>query len=278
MDLTTIGIFLGFICLIVTVASAIKTFQQRGIGAKILMGVITIGIGILLFVMWHRPSDNFLSIAIELVFTFSIGFYVALLAWIALCHLGIAGDGGFASEDARTISSYDKERSRNKLPEMNIEVGNLLELGILNDKKAKEANGVPIIWRVLDIQDNKALLIAEQYISLRTYDDNLIGETSASPWIGDNNLRPWLNNDFLKKSFSEEERLRMALSDTNDYVFCLSIDEAERYFSSNADRRIDHIYEYYQSQMDDLVDKRNALKNEDNPIDKAGSMIKKMGS
>ena len=101
-------------------------------------------------------------------------------------------------------------------------------------------------WRVLDVQGNKALIITEHIIEQRPYNvDNkdVTWETCT--------LREYLNGEFLQK-FSAEDQARIAETrinnpnnqqygtnggnDTNDKIFLLSIEEANRYFSSDSER------------------------------------------
>ena len=120
----------------------------------------------------------------------------------------------------------------------------------------------PIEWRVLDIQEQKVLVISNDILALRQYHDAF----SLPPWV-DSSLRSWLNNDFYQTAFSEEERLAINLTlvetpdfdtefetlytdgsvektpvtikgsiDTEDWIFCLSVEEATKYFNSSAER------------------------------------------
>ena len=134
-------------------------------------------------------------------------------------------------------------------------VGEIVEFG--------NWRGEPIAWRVLDIEDDRALLISEDVLELRQYDglERYYGErlsdadidwNSVSITWADSEIRAWLNDDFLSEAFSAGERRAIRLSeisnpdnpkygtlggrDTEDRVFLLSIDEAERYFASSSDR------------------------------------------
>jgi len=101
-------------------------------------------------------------------------------------------------------------------------------------------------WRVLDVQDGKALLLSEDIIELRPYNDEWIDVTWETC-----TLREYLNGKFLKK-FHAEDRARIALTPnynpdtkgtffgerfetpggkpTEDYVFLLSAPEVLKYF------------------------------------------------
>ena len=101
-------------------------------------------------------------------------------------------------------------------------------------------------WRVLAREGTKLLLITNDCVDKRRYN-----ESSVSITWENCTLRKWLNTDFLN-AFSTAEKSRIATTkvvnknnpkyntaggnDTNDKVFLLSIDEAQKYFSSNNDR------------------------------------------
>ena len=106
----------------------------------------------------------------------------------------------------------------------------------------------PIEWLVLDVKGNEALLISRYGLDCKRYHPGWENTT----WE-DCDLRKWLNSDFLKSAFSNEESERILVSElkndnnpkwgirggnvTEDRIFCLSIAEAEQYFSSDEDRQ-----------------------------------------
>jgi tetratricopeptide (TPR) repeat protein len=95
-------------------------------------------------------------------------------------------------------------------------------------------------WRVLDIVDGKALLMKNVSLSSDTYNNT----TEDVTWE-QSDLRGKLNTDFLETAFSETERKNIILTtvknednevyhseggnDTQDYIFLLSISEANKY-------------------------------------------------
>ena len=107
--------------------------------------------------------------------------------------------------------------------------------------------GQEIEWRVLELLDGLALLIAKQGIDCKPYH-----YTRTSATWADSLLRLWLNAEFLQGAFDDAERAkiiqtRVANPDdpkgggtegtaTVDKLFCLSTGEALRYFGSDADR------------------------------------------
>jgi serine/threonine protein kinase len=107
-----------------------------------------------------------------------------------------------------------------------------------------------IEWLVLDVKGNEALLISRYGLDCKQYHKYAYDDIT---WE-DCDLRKWLNSDFLKSAFSNEESERILVSelrnddnpeyygttggnDTKDRIFCLSIAEAEQYFSSYEDRQ-----------------------------------------
>jgi hypothetical protein len=129
-------------------------------------------------------------------------------------------------------------------------VGERVEFGTWRDK--------PITWKVLAIEDDRALVISEDILTVRQYDD--LGASSsddidwdiASTTWAESDIRAWLNSEFLNTAFAREEQKVIVLTpitnsdnpkygteggpDTEDKVFLLSIDEANRYFSNDSDR------------------------------------------
>lgn len=95
-------------------------------------------------------------------------------------------------------------------------------------------------WVILDVDDNKALLMKYSAVSERPFSS----ETANTTWEN-STLREWLNSDFYNNSFSETERSNIQLTevknndnmiyntpggkDTLDYIFILSIQEARDY-------------------------------------------------
>jgi ABC-type amino acid transport substrate-binding protein/serine/threonine protein kinase len=107
-------------------------------------------------------------------------------------------------------------------------------------------NGKPIAWRVLAVEDGRALVISEHILENKPYNKQSGGITWETC-----SLRQYLNGEFLEKTFSADERScidavtnqnpdnRVHGTDggnpTEDRVFLLSIDEAKKYFISNGD-------------------------------------------
>ena len=127
-------------------------------------------------------------------------------------------------------------------------VGDPVYYGFFQQNADAPYSKQPIRWKVLDIQDGKALLISEQILDGRPYDKPY----ATNKWESCT-LRQWLNNDFLDEAFTSYEQDSIVAanvtadanpqvgsdqgSDTKDKVFLLSINEAEKYFASDYDRQ-----------------------------------------
>jgi serine/threonine protein kinase len=107
--------------------------------------------------------------------------------------------------------------------------------------------GKPIVWQVLDIAGDTALVISKDVLAVRQYHEEMTDITWA-----DSSLRHWLNKDFLQSAFSPDEQdviLTTSVDNpgnaewgtyggvtTQDKLFSLSIEEAYAYFPSDGDR------------------------------------------
>ena len=93
--------------------------------------------------------------------------------------------------------------------------------------------GETITWRVLDDTDDILTLITEKAVDGKPYNETreVVSWSTCS-------LRRWLNDNWIDKAFNSEERALITLegSPVSDKVYLLSVDEAEKYFSSNSDR------------------------------------------
>jgi len=106
-------------------------------------------------------------------------------------------------------------------------------------------------WRVLDVEDNRVLVITRNIIDLVDFNERRRGWEGVRSWEV-SNLRHWLNNEFLSglpEGMADHVLLTQVTNepypeyqvngdpDTEDKVFLLSIGEVEKYFSSEEDRR-----------------------------------------
>jgi len=106
-----------------------------------------------------------------------------------------------------------------------------------------EGEVLPIEWYVLAHEDGRRLLLAKDVIDRQAYNVAFTGVTWETC-----DLRFWLNGAFAHAAFSAEERALIAPADlanndnaqygirggnpTRDHVFCLSLDEVDRYLGA----------------------------------------------
>ena len=130
-------------------------------------------------------------------------------------------------------------------PRLNVQVGGQVQFG----QYPQGANGEmqPLMWRVLAVENGRALLITDKLIDCVMYNEKLVDVTWETC-----TLRKWMNNDFISKAFSSSQQAQIATvsnqnpnnpkygtkggNATQDRIFALSIDEANKYFSSYSDR------------------------------------------
>ena len=130
---------------------------------------------------------------------------------------------------------------------MKVKVGDVIQFGRYPQSDPYGNTPEPVEWRVLAVEDGKALLLSEKCLDNIRYHEALVPSTWASC-----TLRKWYGETFLKEAFTPEEQaqiLETVLSnpenkqfgvagceDTTDKIFALSIDELERYLPNKKDR------------------------------------------
>lgn len=130
---------------------------------------------------------------------------------------------------------------------LDIEIGSIVSFGSYEQDGNLENGTEPIEWIVLDKQDDKVLLLSEKILDRRNY----FGANYPVTWEN-SHLRFWLNAVFYESAFNEEEQQRIQQtevvnedkfqwktdggSNTEDYIFLLSISEAESYIPNEVDR------------------------------------------
>lgn len=135
-----------------------------------------------------------------------------------------------------------------------VEVGAVIEFGHYEQDADTENGAEPIQWRVMAVEDGKALLVSDKALTARPFNDRY----EAYSW-GDSSLRAWLNGAFMDAAFSETERAAIletqvdnsaeqgyseyatpseaASASTADHVFLLSYAEIQQLFSGRSARR-----------------------------------------
>ncbi len=157
----------------------------------------------------------------------SLIFLIALFAVVAFTGCGKEDEGISGLENAK--------------------VGDILIFGSYEQDNDTGNGREPISWLVLAVEDGKMLLIAEENLDCQPYNT----EDTDITWENCT-LRSWLNNDFVNSAFTPAQQSAIALTDltnndnseygtnggnsTQDKIFLLSIDEANKYFAGDSDR------------------------------------------
>ena len=115
------------------------------------------------------------------------------------------------------------------------EVGKTVIFGKYEQNSNKNDGMEPIAWRILKNDGKYVTLISEYGLDWRPFSYN----AKNTSWENCS-LRSWLNGDFYNTAFDDRAKSRMvAQLDTNDWVYLLSLDEAERLFSSKDEREME---------------------------------------
>lgn len=142
-----------------------------------------------------------------------------------------------------------------------ITVGSIIKFGSYWQGKSQSEGKTPIEWRVLAINNNKALLISEYALDSKPFNQNL----EEADW-GKSTLRNWLNHFFLNAAFNKNEQTIIQLTNivadrskrysrkddfyynfnkisynypcnTTDKIFLLDITEANKFFHNDEARK-----------------------------------------
>lgn len=151
------------------------------------------------------------------------------------CGASLPDDASFCFKCGCNLRNLDKRSGTNF---SDVEVGDYVKFGRY-PKKYYDTAWRPIEWEVLEVIGDEALLISRYGIDSKQYDR---GVYCGIKWENCDLCR-WLNSEFLDEAFTEEEQERMVDNmrscswDEPSPVFCLSLEEAEQYFSSSYERR-----------------------------------------
>jgi len=113
----------------------------------------------------------------------------ALVCVLILCML-VAMPAMLADGDAVTLRGWDADEGYQ-----------YVQFG----KYQQEYADQPIVWRVLSVRDNRALLLSEFILDARPFDDRTGEEGRTNEWEH-STLFEWMNGEFLDKAFKPAER------------------------------------------------------------------------
>lgn len=196
---------------------------------------------------------------------------MGIRAKIALAVLGIAAVGGIAAGVMIATNSGSLERF---LPNgtgpatigqsggsatSSAQVGSTVQLGGYD-------------WRILDVQDGKALVLSEKTLTNKMYHSaGGIGVTWEK-----SEIREWLNGEFYDDTFTPDEKEKIIETkienkdnqwygteggaDTMDKVFLLSLEEVVKYFGDSG--WLANKPDYY-AYIDDMYNEKRIAKDQD---------------
>lgn len=152
---------------------------------------------------------------------------------------------GYKDSEEKIASIHD-EYKMEKLERAS--VGDYVLFGKYEQDNNTSNGKEDIEWLVAATNDRKILLISRYALDCKPYNEKYTSITWETC-----TLRKWLNQDFLNNAFSAKEKAAIPLTKvpayrnpdystdagntTQDKVFLLSIMEAEKYFSSNDERK-----------------------------------------
>lgn len=131
----------------------------------------------------------------------------------------------------------------------NIEIGDIYVIGEYEQNNNQLDDDEPLEWIVLDKKGIALLLISRYSLDVREYNDDDVDVTWETC-----SLRTWLNGKFYLTTFNEEEikQIREVAvpahpnpvygtpvgNETTDHVFLLSVQEADKYFPTEEDKKV----------------------------------------
>lgn len=164
------------------------------------------------------------------------------------------------NESEENSSEEETEPKRESNSDLtNVKVGDQIYFGVYPkiDYYAGEMTHsnelYPIVWDVIDIVDNKALLLSHYILDYKPYN-----ETEDRPVWEQCSLRKWLNTEFYDTAFDSYEKMSIHTQDvdnsslncfdtdggpdTQDKVYILSFNEYTTYWTDYDDRAKGKVY------------------------------------
>lgn len=134
-----------------------------------------------------------------------------------------------------------------------LRVGSTVLFGLYEQDNRPENGREEILWRVLDIQGDKVLVVCEYLLDAVPYNKEYVDVTWETC-----SLRKWLNEDFLNSAFGKEHQSRIMSTNvvpdrnatrntdpgkaTVDRMFVLSQTEIETYFTVRSPQTLATVY------------------------------------
>lgn len=168
---------------------------------------------------------------------------------ISMCVLTVILMGCGRRNDSENSTKVNEETTDLSTYVFGREVakGDIVSFGVYEQDADTDNGAEAVEWIVLDVKEDRALILSEECLDVRTYHDTYVDVTWA-----ESEVRGWLNKEFLNALLTKEEQGYVATTkvttpdnedfatlggeDTDDKVFLLSIDEADTYFVNNTER------------------------------------------
>lgn len=152
----------------------------------------------------------------------------------------------------------DAIASQDDIANLQYQVGDIIKFGKYEQDGNLENGKEDIEWQVLKVEDNRILVVSRYGLESNAYNT----ESAEVTWETCT-LRKWLNNDFINTAFNSNEKDRIPTvtlenkdnpkwgtpggNNTNDKVFCLSLEEMETYFGNYSWYDNDEMYGFNQN-------------------------------
>ena len=157
---------------------------------------------------------------------------VALAAILAAAvSVGLASCSGQKDDDLQAVNDLTSVSQ--------LLVGQHVTFGVYEQDNDASNGADPVEWRVLAVEDGRALLITEKlmdYVAFR-YDDSGIKDASFKDRWNISTLRRWLESfDYFAFHGKDNDKLTYSDNYRYSYSFVLNKDEVNQYFTSEVDR------------------------------------------
>lgn len=130
-----------------------------------------------------------------------------------------------AAEEREVIERKTNEGSKTLTSKP--KVGDKVSFG-LYEQDGDTSNGKEVIvWRVLAVDGNRILLISDQSLDYKRFNES---KDKGNAWDS-SDLKAWLTGEFADTAFTPSQKSQIA------EVTCLSVEEATKYFVDDSDRR-----------------------------------------
>lgn len=214
---------------------------------KVVSGLLSIEQDVLQYVVGN-VSPEILASDLEMVQPSAAAELLSRLKALQIAEIM----GMLDSSRAEDISEYFSKQTRFRLEHMDTRSGDILVFGAYEQDNDQENGMEPLEWLVLDNDGSRLLMISRTAVEVEPYQRKENHAVSITVTWETCSLRTWLNEDFYTRAFTDDERTLISLSDvpaeanpdgrddpgndTKDWIYLLSISEAEKFFPDDESR------------------------------------------